>query len=204
MDLMALNNKTLRKGRMSDQSAASHPNKMDWLLGAGGLLALLWCCLALVADPQWQTHLWPILLVTLAGFILPLAGLLWLKGHADTSPGKSINLWLALSLLYPLAMLGLFIWASLHPALTLLTIITHPLLLALNLAASLLIGALLNRWDKQIPKGLALATWWLWQLPLVFINGSALGQYHFSILLMILYLVTTLTVSFGLSLPKQS
>jgi peptidoglycan/LPS O-acetylase OafA/YrhL len=157
-----------------------------------------------VADPQRQAHLWPILLLTLAGFILPLAGALWLKGQADASPSKRSNLWLALSLLYPLAMLGLFIWASLHPAPTIFTIIAHPLLLALNLAASLLSGALLNRWDNQTPKGLALVAWWLWQLPLVFINGSALGQYHFSTLLMVLYLVTVLTVSFGLSLPEQS
>ena len=201
---MTWNDETLRKGRMSDQTATSHPNKMYWYLGAGGLLALLWCGLALVADPQWQAHLWPVLLVTLAGFILPLAGLLWLNSHAGASPIKRSNLWFTLSLLYPLAMLGFFIWASLHPAPTLLKVITHPLLLVLNLAASLLTGALLNRWDKQPPKGLALVAWWLWQLPLVFINGTALGQYHFSTVLMVLYLGTVLIVSFGLSLPEQS
>jgi FtsH-binding integral membrane protein len=204
MDLMTWNDETLRKGRMSDQSATSHPSKKYWFLGAGGLLTLLWCCLTLIADPQWQAHLWPILLVTLAGFLLCLAGLLLVKDQAEDPTTKNSNLWFALSLLYPLTMVGLFIWASLHTSATLSKIITHPLLLVLNMTASLLIGFFLNRWNNQVPKGLNSIAWWLWQLPLVFINGTALGQYHFSNLLMILYLITILTVSFGLSLPEKS
>jgi hypothetical protein len=191
---------------MSGQTATSTSRKEHWLLGAGGLLSLLWCSIALATDPHWQGHLLTALLTTLGGFIPALAGLLWLDGHTG---GQSVqgkrkfnSLWLAISLLYPLAMLGGFAWASNQPAPLLINIITQPLLLIFNLTASLLIGHILMTFN--FPKGLTLAAWWLWQLPLIFINGTVLRQLHFSNLLMLLYLVTILALSFALSLKKST
>ncbi len=184
----------------------SHSEKTYWSLGAGGLLSLLWCGLALAADPLWETHLLSALLTAFAGFVPAVAGLLWLDGHTGRQPGqihpKVGSTWLAISLLYPLAMLGGFVWASSQPAPLLLNIITQPLLLIFNLAASLLIGRILMTFDFH--KGLSLAAWWLWHLPLIFINGAALLQLNFSNLLMSLYLVTILTLSFVLSLKKST
>lgn len=188
---------------MSDQTATSHSRKAYWFLGAGGFLSILWCSVALATDSQWQAHLWSVLIIALAGFIPALAGLLWLKGQPNR-PRKAGSTELALSLLYPLIALGGFAWAIFRPFSTLFSIITHPLLLVINLSASLLVGAILNRLNGRVHKGLALTAWWLWHLPLIFINGTALLRLDFSNLLMILYLVTILALSFGLSMQEQS
>ena len=183
---------------MSGQMALFRSEKTYWLLGAGGLLSLIWCGLALATDPLWDAHLVPALLTTFAGFIPALAGLLWLDGQANPKINPT---WLALSLIYPLAMLGGFVWANTQPVPLLINILTQPLLLIVNLAASLLIGRILTA--CQCHQGLALAAWWLWHLPLIFINGTVLRQLHFSNPLMVLYLVTVLALSFALSLKKS-
>jgi len=68
-------------------------------------------------------------------------------------------------------------------------------MLTINLATGLLVGSVLNRFCAHLGKGIALTVWWLWQLPLIFINGSVLLLYNFSNLLMLFYLVTVLSLS---------
>ena len=188
---------------MDARTGISFPEKAFWFLGAGGFLSLIWWGLALASDPLAKIHSWPSLVITIGGFILALPGLIWLKNSKPINKhnGKTAPFWLTLSILYPLALLVLFIRRNLgSSALGWLAFLTHPAMLTINLAACLLIGPILNRFGGHLNRGVVWAVWWLWQLPLIFINGSALLQYHFSNLLMFLYLATVLSLSFWLFL----
>jgi len=187
---------------MDAQTVVNSPKKLNWYLGDGGLLILFWWGLAMANDPLSKAHLWPSLAIALGGLALATPILVWLNSAkpAKAQNGPNATLWLTLSLLYPLALLGLFVWNTLNalPA-GWLAILTHPITLTINLATCLLVSALLNRHRDHSHTGISWVVWWLWHLPLIFINGSALLQFHFSTLLMFLYLATVLTLSFWLA-----
>ncbi|MBG0771152.1 MAG: hypothetical protein H0S82_05550 [Anaerolineaceae bacterium] len=187
---------------MDAQSVADSPKKLYWYLGDGGLLALFWWGLAMANDPLASAHLWPSLVTALGGLVLAAPVLIWLNASkpADSQNGKKASFWLTLSILYPLALFGLFVWNQLGASpVEWLAFLTHPGMLTVNLAACLLVGTLLNRIELHLHRGISMAAWWLWHLPLIFINGSALLHYHFSTLLMFLYLATVLSLSFWLA-----
>ena len=187
---------------MNARTVNNFPEKVYWYLGDGALLSLFWWGLAQANDPLASAHLWPSLTIALGGFILAAPILILLNTSKFTEPqnGKNASIWLTLSILYPLALLGLFVWDQLDPSATgWLTVLTHPGMLTINLTASLLIGATLNRLESHLGKGLGGMIWWLWQLPLIFINGSVLLRYHFSNLLIGFYLATVLSLSFWLA-----
>ena len=187
---------------MDAQTVVNSPKKLYWYLGDGGLLILFWWGLAMANDPLSKVHLWPSLVIALGGLALATPILIWLDSAKPTKAQneQKASLWLTLSMLYPLALLGLFVWNHLNalPA-RWLSALTHPAVLTINLAACLLVGTLLNRHRAHLHPGISWAVWWLWHLPLIFINGSALLQFRFSTLLMFLYLATVLTWSFWLA-----
>ncbi|MBG0788233.1 MAG: hypothetical protein H0S79_24355 [Anaerolineaceae bacterium] len=190
---------------MDTEMVTNSPEKLYWYLGDGALLSLFWWGLALANDPLASAHLWPSLLIAVGGIVLATPLLVWLNNTKPRSK-KNAAIGLKISIIYPLAQLGLFIWQQFDPAAAnWLTLLTHPVALTINLTSSLLIGALLNRQESHLNQELAMLIWWLWQLPLIFINGSALLQYHFSNLLMFFYLATVLILAFWLAWhPKQT
>lgn len=187
---------------MDAQTIDESQEKLYWYLGDGALLSLFWWGLAQANDPLSSSHLWPSLILTLAGFALALPGLIWFKKSqpADTKNLTHLTFWLSFSTLYPLALLGLFVWEQFSGSYTGgLAVLIHPVMLAINLAASFLIGTILNRFVTHFNRNVSWVVWWLWQFPLILINGSALRLYHFSNLLMLFYLVTVLSFSFWLA-----
>ena len=187
---------------MNARTVNNFPEKVYWYLGDGALLSLFWWGLAQSNDPLASAHLWPSLAIALGGFVLATPILILLNTSEFTKPQnrKSASVGLTLSILYPLALLGLFVWDQLGPSITgWLAVLTYPGALTINLTAGLLIGAVLNRYESHLAKGLGGLIWWFWQLPLIFINGSALLHYHFSNLLMFFYLATVLSLSFWLA-----
>jgi hypothetical protein len=191
-------NKVSGKGYMNARTVKNFPEKMYWYLGDGALLSLFWWGLAQANDPLASAHRWPSLVIALGGFVLATPILILLNTSKFTKPQnrKSASIGLAPSILFPLALLGLFVWDQFGPSATgWLTVLAHPGMLTINLTASLLIGTILNRFGSHLGKGLAWPIWWLWQLPLIFINGSVLLHYHFSNLLMFFYLATVLILS---------
>lgn len=187
---------------MDAQPVADSPKKFYWYLGDGGLLALFWWGLAMANDPLASAHLWPSLVTAVGGLVLAAPILIWLNAlkPADSKNSKKASFWITLSILYPLALFGLFVWSQLSATpVQWLAFLTHPGILTVNLAACLLVGTLLNHYEAHLHRGISMAAWWLWHLPLIFINGSALLHYHFSNLLMFLYLATVLSLSFWLA-----
>ena len=187
---------------MDAQTVTDSPKKLYWYLGDGGLLALFWWGLAMANDPLVSAHRWPSLIIALGGFVLAAPILIWLNTAKPAGPqsGKNASLWLTLSMLYPLALFGLFVWNQLGASpVEWLAFLTHPVMLTVNLTACLLVGTLLNRFSAKLNRGISMTAWWLWHLPLIFINGSVLLHYHFSNLLMFLYLATVLALSFWLA-----
>lgn len=183
----------------------------------GLLLAAVWWGAAALSDSTGSATLPQSLWGALGGFLLALAAMWVISAQRNRTPHKKArvpkSIWGGplLAMLYPLSVI---LWLAFDLSGQVFAVttqwLTGPVFLMLNLAAVLLIGPLANltgwassiaAWARQaFPRqggklflGLI---WWLWHLPFIFINGTALARLHFSGLWLALYLGTVLGISY--------
>ncbi len=186
-------------------------------LGLFLLLSGFWYGLALILGETHPTTRLNQAGIILGGFLPAMAGLLLLRCiQAARKKARRLNLaWIIIPGIYPLFVSGALI-ADLFMRLPaglpagLKAWMEHPLLLAFNLMAVLLVGPiaditglkdrLIAGMKKDLPhskeKWIGALFWWLWHIPFIFVNGTALAGLNISELLLGGYLLVTLGLSF--------
>jgi hypothetical protein len=186
------------------------------LMAVGIIFSLAWWVLATIGDHSACSNITLCLISVLGGFLPAAIGLLLLKiikwGSnlpLEVKPGRM----LAFSI-YPILITFLFLLQMMmdQPILA-PDWFYQPGVLMINLMAVLLIGPIgdslgvkdrvINWTEGAFPtkgrKWLLMFTWWVWHLPFVFINGSALVALNFPNILLAAYLLTILIISWLMS-----
>jgi hypothetical protein len=182
----------------------------------GVFLSLVWWYLAMTGNPSTRPDLTISIISVLGGF-LPAAVGIWMLKAANISKKMTscISFWgMLVFISYPGLITILFLTQTFmdHPNVA-PAWFYHPGVLTFNLMAVLLIGPIADslglkarmseflkaEYSAKQGKFILIFCWWVWHLPFIFLNGSALAAMNFPNSLMAAYLVTILGVSWLLS-----
>ena len=185
-------------------------------IGAGIVLSTIWWVLSVSSFEQFHMEMLESAVTALGGFVPAVIGMLWIGNRIASTKEKvplgnrKTRIWLILSLIYPVAAMVALIWNTVYPKMWLTRLITHPVILILNLMAVFLIGPVMaltgfagksgapsNQEGSGKGRELVLiGVYWLWHLPFIFVNSIALSKLNFSTPLLALYLVSILLLSY--------
>ncbi|MFW5713835.1 MAG: hypothetical protein ACOCYU_04115, partial [Brevefilum sp.] len=196
---------------MNHQATNQNANKFVLLMVAGIILSLVWWYLAVTGIHSKQIDVSLSLLIVLGGFLPAAIGIVLLNA-VKHEKGKTFknHPWVIIAFVsYPV--LIMFVYFSqiftgqwdIPP-----DWIYHPGLLIFNLMAVLLIGPigdslgfkahatdyLKAKFPTNKGKLIAIFSWWVWHLPFIFLNGSALSALNFLNSFLAAYLLTILGV----------
>jgi hypothetical protein len=201
---------------MISNTPENNPSSIYLKLSFYFLLSGLWYGLAVILGEIHPATRLGYAVVILGGFLPAAAGLLMMK-RIRRKRERSTNLslaWFVLTGIYPLFISGWLITSFLIRLPAGLTAwIEHPIFLTLNLMAVLLVGpiaeitglkdCLISRMKKdstnQMGKWVVVFFWWLWHIPFLFVNGTALARFNLSDFMLGVYLLGILGLSFFLT-----
>jgi uncharacterized protein len=198
------------------QALARKPFKVIAFFLLGLILSLGWWSLAIAGNRPESAYL-PVSLLAVMGGFLPALVIIAIMHFAKANRKSRLRL-KSLGILgfvaYPI-LITVFYFSQLltaQPSMDLKWLF-HPAILVFNLMAVLVIGPIAdclgikarvtNTLKEKFPtnqgKLIALFTYWIWHLPLIFLNGSALSALGFSNGFLGGYLLTILMISYFLS-----
>lgn len=203
---------------MNIQVLARKPKKIVFYMLINLMISLVWWYLAIASNHPARPNFSLSLLIVLGGFLpasFGIAILYRLMRVKDKETKLGFNIWAILALTSYPNLITLFYFFRImmdHPFRT-ADWFYHPAFLVLNLMAVLLIGPAadffgLKTWATEtlkaksptnLGKHIVIFIWWIWHLPFIFLNGSALRALGFSNGFLGAYLLTILMVSYLLS-----
>jgi hypothetical protein len=201
---------------MNIQVLARKPKKIVFYMLINLMISLVWWYLAIASNHPARPNFSLSLLIVLGGFLPASFGIAILYRLMRVKETKlNLSLWAILAFnAYPI-LTTLFYFSRImvdQPVRT-MEWLNHPVFLVINLMAVLLIGPAadsfgLKTWATEtlkaksptnLGKHIVIFIWWIWHLPFIFLNGSALRALGFSNGFLGAYLLTILMVSYLLS-----